>query len=88
MLNDARVASHGFFMYNVCTTRINKEKKFKIKFQVPLKLAWILPDFLIELWNITFDIYQNFGFNATFINLKSALTYITLLTFGLLNSIS
>ena len=27
MLNDARVASLGFFMDNVCTTRINKEKK-------------------------------------------------------------
>ena len=27
-----------------CTTRINKEKKFKIKFQVPLKFAQILPD--------------------------------------------
>ena len=39
MLNDARVASLGFFKDNVCTTRINKEKKFKIKFQVPLKFA-------------------------------------------------
>ena len=27
MLNDARVASLGFFKENVCTTRINKEKK-------------------------------------------------------------
>ena len=44
MLNDARVASLGFFKYNVCSTRINKEKKFKIKFQVPLKFAQILPD--------------------------------------------
>ena len=26
MLNDARVASHGFFMDNICTTRIHKEK--------------------------------------------------------------
>ena len=27
MLNDARVASLGIFKYNVCTTRINIEKK-------------------------------------------------------------
>ena len=46
MLNDARVASLGFFKENVCTTRINKEKKFKIKFQVLLKFAQILPDYL------------------------------------------
>ena len=38
MLNDARVASLGFFKDKVCTTRINKEKKFKIKFQVPTKI--------------------------------------------------
>ena len=37
MLNDARVASLGFFKDNICTTRIYKEKKFKIKFQVLLK---------------------------------------------------
>ena len=30
LLNDARVASLGFFKDNVYTTRINKEKKFKI----------------------------------------------------------
>ena len=30
MLNDARVASLGFFKDNVCSTRINKEKKFKM----------------------------------------------------------
>ena len=41
MLNDTRVASLGFFKDNVCTTGINKEKKFKIKFQV-LKFAQIL----------------------------------------------
>ena len=35
-LNDARVASVGFIKYNASTTRINKEKKFKIKFQVIL----------------------------------------------------
>ena len=49
MLNDARVASLGFFMDNVCTTRINKEKKFKIKFQVLLKFAQILPDYLLNV---------------------------------------
>ena len=47
MLNDARVASLGFFKDNVCTTRINKEKKFKIKFQVLLKFAQILPDYCV-----------------------------------------
>ena len=35
-LNDSRVASVGFIMYNASTTRINKEKNFKIKFQVIL----------------------------------------------------
>ena len=35
-LNDARVASVGFVNYNASTTRINKEKKFKTKFQVIL----------------------------------------------------
>ena len=45
MLNDARVASLGFFKDKVCTTRINKEKKFKIKFQVLLKFTQILPDY-------------------------------------------
>ena len=43
-LNDARVASLGLFKDNVCTTRINKEKKFKNKFQVLLKFALILLD--------------------------------------------
>ena len=46
MLNDARVASLGIFKDNVCTTRINKEKNFKIKFQVLLKFAQILPDYM------------------------------------------
>ena len=45
MLNDARVASLRFFKDNVCTTRINKEKKFKIKFQVLPEFAQILPDY-------------------------------------------
>ena len=44
MLNDARVASLGFFKDNIYTTRINKEKKFKNKFQVLLKFAQILLD--------------------------------------------
>ena len=35
-LNDAKVASVGFIQYNASTTRINKEKIFKIKFQVIL----------------------------------------------------
>ena len=35
-LNDARVASVGFIKYNASTTRINKKKDFKIKFQVIL----------------------------------------------------
>ena len=46
MLNDARVASLEFFKDNVCTTKINKEQKFKIKFQVLLIFAKILPDYL------------------------------------------
>ena len=41
MLSDARVASLSFFKDNVCTTKINKEKKLKIKFQVLLKFAQI-----------------------------------------------
>ena len=48
MLNDARVASLGFIKENICTTRINKEKNFKIKFQVLLKFARILPDYTDE----------------------------------------
>ena len=35
-LNDARVASVGFIEYSALTTRINKEKYFKFKFQVIL----------------------------------------------------
>ena len=35
-LNDARVASVGIIEYSASTTRINKEKNFKIKFQVIL----------------------------------------------------
>ena len=38
MLNDARVASLGFFKVNVCTTRINKEKNFKNQVPGPPKI--------------------------------------------------
>ena len=41
-LNDARVASDGFIKYNASTTRINKEKNFKIKFQVNLVFYWTI----------------------------------------------
>ena len=56
MLNDARVASLGFFKNNVFTTRINKEKNFKIKFQVLLKFAQILPDYLGRLLALSLEI--------------------------------
>ena len=39
MLNDARVASLGFFKDNVCTTRINKEKSLKSS-SSETDLAW------------------------------------------------
>ena len=39
-LSDARVASVGFIKYNASTTRIDKEKNFKIKFQVILVFYW------------------------------------------------
>ena len=58
MLNDARVASLGFFKDNVCTTRINKEKNFKIKFRVLLKFARILPDY-------NYDIFQSVNNKVT-----------------------
>ena len=41
-LNDARVASVGFIKYNASTARINKEKNFKIKFQVILVFYWTI----------------------------------------------
>ena len=50
MLNDARVASLRFFKDNICTTRINQEKKFKIKFQVLQKFAQILLDYLVRIY--------------------------------------
>ena len=49
MLNHARVASLGFFKGNICTSRINKEKKFKIKLQVLLKFTNILLDYKVML---------------------------------------
>ena len=59
-LNDARVASFGFIKYNASTTRINKEKNFKIKFQVILVFYWticILRSFLkvkVQNWGYFF----------------------------------
>ena len=41
-LNDARVASVGFIKYNASTTRINKEKNFKIKFHVIHGFYWTI----------------------------------------------
>ena len=52
-LNDARVASVGFIKYNASTTRINKEKNFKIKFQVILVFYWtstFVEGLLYEHW--------------------------------------
>ena len=45
MLYGARVTSLRFYKNNVCTIRINREKKFKIKFQVLLKFPKILLDY-------------------------------------------
>ena len=58
-LNDARVASLGFAKDNVCTTRINKEKNFKIKFQVLLKFTQILPEKVLFLDNAIFGVHRN-----------------------------
>ena len=57
MLNDTRVASLGFFKDKVCTTRIKKEKKFKIKFQVLLKFTQILPDYKSENATLQLSIF-------------------------------
>ena len=68
MLNDARVASLGFFKDNICTSRIHKEKKFKIKFQVLLRFAQILPDYLEclgQVWLITFSIFLLIAYTKT-----------------------
>ena len=66
MLNDARVASLGFFKDNICTTRINKEKKFKIKFQVLLKFVQILPDYYVrEIWIGIREMSGNFVFDKS-----------------------
>ena len=45
MLNEARVASLGLFKESVYTNRINKGKKFKIKFQILLNFAQIVPNY-------------------------------------------
>ena len=68
MLNDARVASLGFIMDNVCTTRINKEKKFKINFQVLLKFAQILPDYILYQYLLY---YQSFIIKLSLYNTHS-----------------
>ena len=74
------MASLGFFKDNICTTRINKEKKFKIKFQVLLKFAQILPDYmymkgntlkLCRIFLVPMDIL-NFGIQLF---LKTTTTY-------------
>ena len=61
MLNDARVASVEFIKYNASTARINKEKNFKIKFQVILiffqttsqkkRNPFSIPYFTLKLFN-------------------------------------
>ena len=56
MLNDAGVASLEFVKDNVCTTRINKEKNFKIKFQVLLKFTQILPDYFNHIFPYAYNI--------------------------------
>ena len=55
-LNDARVASVGFIKYNASTTRINKEKNFKIKFQVILVFYRTIWDAELRVWDA-----KNFG---------------------------
>ena len=53
-LNDARVASLGLINYNASTTRINKEKNFKIKLQVILVFYQTILHFSINLWDFFF----------------------------------
>ena len=68
-LNDARVASLGFIKYNAPTTRINKEKNFKIKFQVILvfyRTNTIYSQYLAK--NVIFYIYYLF---TTVVSTKS-----------------
>ena len=72
MLNDARVASLGFFKDKVCTTRVNKENKFKIKFQVLLKFTQILPDYLLAFrMQPTYSAISREGRRAFFHNIFS-----------------
>ena len=55
-LNDAREASVGFIKYNASTTTINKEKNFKIKFQVILVFY---SRFYKLFWNDVKEFYIN-----------------------------
>ena len=55
-LNDARVASLGFFKFNAHTKRINKEKNFKIKFLVILV-------FYRTIWHNIGSINDQFGWS-------------------------
>ena len=48
MLNDARVASLGFFKDNIMHYQNQQRKKFKIKFQVLLKFAQTLQDYFFR----------------------------------------
>ena len=58
-LNDARVASVGFIKYNASTTRINKEKDFKIKFRVILVFYRT-----ISLKHFVMGYVKMYGFNG------------------------
>ena len=69
-LNDARVASVGFINYNASTTRINKEKNFKIKFQVILVFYRT-----IVIRSICAYMYMTYTINLTFV-IYSLLSFI------------
>ena len=62
MLNDARVASVGFIKYNASTTRINKEKNFKIKFQVILVFYRTISEQHCQISKVYSQIQQNESF--------------------------
>ena len=62
-LNDARVASVGFIKNNASTTRISKEKNFKIKFQVILvfyRTMMLKMDFRIRNFISKSEVFANF----------------------------
>ena len=61
-LNDARVASVGFINKNASTTRINKEKNFKIKFQVILVFTG-----LEVMWNEKIILMSHDKENGSFV---------------------